>query len=278
MNPREKIIQLLDEIEKEKDFTILFAVESGSRLWRMADEKSDYDVRFVYFYPHEKYLSLRKPKDVFEKTFELEEIPPIDVVGFDIYKYLGLLLKSNPNSIDWLFSDLIYKTTGYRIIEALKELIEDNYNQFSLAMAYRSIGINAFKKIKETLTQQVEKVTDPNKKIFSLKKLLYVLRGLLNGLHILTYNELPFFDLDKTVEYAPLSNQMKYDIKNLIENKREGAVIVSYGEVEHIMNFIIDTLNSTEQYKSLPKKRISDDLIEVLDKLIYRITRKPKNF
>ena len=56
---KQKITSYCRQIEEEENITILFAVESGSRLWRMSSEDSDYDVRFVFVQPLENYLSVK---------------------------------------------------------------------------------------------------------------------------------------------------------------------------------------------------------------------------
>lgn len=45
---KKEIISLCKQLEKEHHIKILFAVESGSRLWRVDSKDSDYDVRFVF--------------------------------------------------------------------------------------------------------------------------------------------------------------------------------------------------------------------------------------
>jgi len=42
------IINKLNDIEKEHNIKILYAIESGSRGWGVASKDSDYDVRFIY--------------------------------------------------------------------------------------------------------------------------------------------------------------------------------------------------------------------------------------
>ena len=56
MEMNEKIKQICKNLEKEKKIKILFAIENGSRAWRMSSKDSDYDVRFVYFRPIEDYI------------------------------------------------------------------------------------------------------------------------------------------------------------------------------------------------------------------------------
>jgi len=102
----EIITDALKQIEKDHDVHILFAVESGSRAWGMHSKNSDYDVRFVYVRPTDGYLLLHGAgRDVIERTYEEHDL---DMVGFDIYKFLRLLESSNPSCIEWLNSPIKY--------------------------------------------------------------------------------------------------------------------------------------------------------------------------
>ena len=105
---KDKIISICKKIEKEQMVKILFAVESGSRLWRMSSKDSDYDIRFVFVQPVGNYLSIKNEAAtnlVINRTFEQGLI---DISGFDIFKFCKLLLKSNPSVIEWLQSDILY--------------------------------------------------------------------------------------------------------------------------------------------------------------------------
>ena len=55
---KDKILHKLQQIEHEKDVTLLYAVESGSRAWGFASPASDYDIRFIYRHDLDYYLSL----------------------------------------------------------------------------------------------------------------------------------------------------------------------------------------------------------------------------
>ena len=92
---------LLHDLEERRQIKILFAVESGSRAWRIESADSDYDVRFVYCRPLKDYVSLARPDDVINAAFDQKLAPCTahdalyDLCGFDIFKFLRLLAKSN---------------------------------------------------------------------------------------------------------------------------------------------------------------------------------------
>ena len=60
---KQTIVKHLKELEAERDFKILLAVESGSRAWGCASPDSDYDVRIIYVRRPDWYLSIDEGKD-----------------------------------------------------------------------------------------------------------------------------------------------------------------------------------------------------------------------
>ena len=89
---------------------VLYACESGSRAWGLASPDSDYDVRFVYRHPPEHYLSLHRKRDQIGPI--LERDGELDLVGWDVRKFLQHLVASNPNVLEWLGSPVTYHRTG----------------------------------------------------------------------------------------------------------------------------------------------------------------------
>lgn len=69
---KKEIAGKLCEIEQKENVRVLYAVESGSRTWRVEFPDSDYDVRLVYVRPKEDYLCLQERKDVIE--WQLNEV------------------------------------------------------------------------------------------------------------------------------------------------------------------------------------------------------------
>lgn len=92
-----EILTLLHQIETENDVQILFAAESGSRAWGFASPDSDYDVRFIYRHPRERYLSVFEPPDTIQR---IAQDGLLDVSAWDIRKTLQLLYKSNSSILN----------------------------------------------------------------------------------------------------------------------------------------------------------------------------------
>src|SRR5258708_3227055 len=98
MHEREADIQqACHTIEAQEQVRILYACESGSRAWGFASHDSDYDVRFLYVRPQRAYLRLDLPRDVIERPI----VDDLDINGWDIFKALRLLRKSNPPLLEW---------------------------------------------------------------------------------------------------------------------------------------------------------------------------------
>ncbi len=85
------IEQELQGLVQEKHVRLLYACESGSRAWGFASTDSDYDIRFLYVHPKDAYLQLDYPQDTLDRI-----IGDLDISGWDIFKALRLLRKSNP--------------------------------------------------------------------------------------------------------------------------------------------------------------------------------------
>lgn len=83
---KDDIFAKLNEIEKEKQVKILYAVESGSRAWGFESKDSDYDVRFIYIHSRDWYLSIESRRDVIEYPI----LGLLDINGWDVKKALTL--------------------------------------------------------------------------------------------------------------------------------------------------------------------------------------------
>lgn len=96
MDKTEQILSELSFIERSEGVRVLFACESGSMSWGFASPDSDYDVRFVYVRPVKEYLRLEKVRDVIEWPDMGQMINDMDIVGWDLVKFLRLMRGSTP--------------------------------------------------------------------------------------------------------------------------------------------------------------------------------------
>jgi len=113
------IADRLSALEHEHGFRILYACESGSRAWGFASADSDYDVRFLFVWPKDRYLSVFPPREDVDLAIDENEL---DLSGWELRKSLRLLRKSNGPLIEWLHSPIVYRETD--ALEKLRSLTD----------------------------------------------------------------------------------------------------------------------------------------------------------
>lgn len=192
------IQQKLKDIEKEYSIKIHYACESGSRAWEFPSPDSDFDVRFIYSRPLEKYLSIQTKKDHLSFPINNE----LDIYDWDISKVLKLITKSNTTPFEWLQSPVLY-LEDKTFKEELWALSQDYFCPRSNIHHYLGVAKGAME------TMQAEEI--------KIKKLFYVLRPLLAALWcakrdtIAPMSIFPLMDL--------LSDDLRKKILSLIDLK-----------------------------------------------------------
>lgn len=186
-NPiRNKILARLHALEAKRDITIHMAIESGSRAWGIASPDSDYDVRFIFSHPVERYLSVREPFGTINLPID-EDL--LDLSGWELRKALNLTTKSNASPIEWSQSAIIYlNPDGF--YDALGQLTTSYFQP--RATAHHYLG----------LTQKTW-LSELQKEQFSIKKYFYALRPLFAAMWVVAFGEKPalgFADLRKVVK------------------------------------------------------------------------------
>jgi len=189
----------LNEIEKQYDVEILFAIESGSRAWGFESPDSDYDVRFVYKSKPKFYLQLNKRRDVIE--YMLDEV--YDINGWDLDKTLKLLHSSNPTLFEWVNSPIAYKTSAFHT--SFKKIISAYFMSKSGLFHYLSMAEGNYR----------EYLKGENVK---LKKYLYVIRPLLACRWILANNSPPPMLFSELVSGC-MEPELHEEIGHLLELK-----------------------------------------------------------
>jgi predicted nucleotidyltransferase len=247
---KEIIKQNLEEIERTENVKILYATESGSRMWGFASPDSDYDVRFIYVRPVEFYLKLEKTSDVIE--WKLDDV--LDINGWDLQKMLRLLHTSNPTLFEWASSPLIYKTTPEW--EKIRGVVNDYFISKTSMHHYLSMAKRHISVYLET----------PD---VSLKKYFYGIRPVLACKWIaekgtpppVLFSELMDAELDD--EFKPLINDL---LRRKSDTNESGKIL----RIDELNAYIKSEIEKTESLiNSLPKDQKSG--FEELDRIFTDI-------
>ena len=153
-------------------YPLIFVTISGAHLYGFPSPDSDYDLRGVHVLPVEQIVSLNE----LEETVEVSEIQgdlQIDLVTHDARKYFEMLLKRNGYVLEQIFSPLIIHTSPEH--EQLKQIAQSCITRHH---AHHYFGFA------KTQWDLFAKEIPPR-----VKPLLYVLRVLLKGIHLMQTGE-----------------------------------------------------------------------------------------
>lgn len=216
-----EILHQLDDLERSLGVTILYACESGSRAWGFASRDSDWDVRFVYLHPPDRYLSidLEHQKDVIEQT-----VGDLDISGWDLRKALWLFRKSNSPLLEWLHSPIIY-VDRFTLADRLRDLLPANYSQSSCAHHYLHMAEGNFREYLRGDTVWT-------------KKYLYVLRPLLALLWLETRSGPVPVLFETLVDDLLPQARLKEAVHDLLARKKAGAEMDEGPRIPVISEFL----------------------------------------
>ena len=231
---KQVIQKICKSLEIEKKIKILFAVENGSRAWRMESKDSDYDVRFVFVRPIQDYIQINRPNEVIEAFYDKNgnllssENSIIDFSGFDIFKFVQMLSASNPTTIEWLTTDIVYYGKQNKIF---KDFAIKNFNKISLYHHYKSMcKMNYLKYLKSG-------------NLVTYKKYLYAYRGLINAKWVVHKGTVP------PIIFTNAMKELKGLIPKTVFNKLYEIVkLKSEGKEKDIVQNIVAMDNYIEQF------------------------------
>jgi predicted nucleotidyltransferase len=226
---KDRILSVLDSIEKENDVRILIAVESGSRAWGFASPDSDFDVRFVYIHRPEWYLSVEQRPD----CIELPVDAVLDVNGWDFKKALLLFKKSNPTLFEWLCSPILYREAG-SAAQKLRELGGLYFSPVHAAYHYLCTAANKYKEC-----AGLERIR--------IKKYFYMLRPLFACMWIEKYGISPPMEFHSLMEGLELDNALVIGIKALLGRKAAATEAEAESADPLLMGFIAEQIAHFEQ-------------------------------
>jgi uncharacterized protein len=228
------IKDICSRLERQKNIRILFAVENGSRAWRMDSIDSDYDVRCVFVRPVEDYVQINRPADVIDASFDKEGNPSsaegayLDMAGFDVFKYVKMLSSSNPTTIEWLMSDIVYYGVQNKVF---KEFAVHNFSPISLYHHYKSMCRNNYLKYLKS------------GELVTYKKYLYTYRGLLNAKWVVHKGTLP-----PIIFHETLAGLEGFVPEVVLKRLQEIILLKSQGREKEIIQNMVEMDQYVEEF------------------------------
>jgi len=242
----------LANCEKDNEIRIFLAVEAGSRSWGMANEDSDYDVKFIYVHQPEWYLFIDEGRrDVIDYKAVTPQNIAVDLNGWDIKKALKMLRESNCGIMEWLFSPIVY---------AADETFLKDCRALALSMvSWKSVAFHFLNQAKKHLRDYFEGHTN-----VITKKYFYVLRPLLccEWLRQKQIAEMPPSLLTDLLASISLPEEVLFTIQSLIKKKIETKMSTSLKEerIKILDDWISQTSVACEEYAAsqLKVKKLPD--------------------
>ncbi len=227
---RQKIITELQNLEKQIDIKILYAVESGSRAWGFASTNSDWDVRFIYVHKRDWYLSIENKRD----NIEMMLPDDLDLSGWEMRKALKLFRKSNPPLFEWLNSPIIYLEEK-EVVDKFRVLASDFFNPKNCLYHYLSMAKNNFR---EYLDRDLVRT----------KKYFYVLRPILACMWIEKTNSMAPTEFQKLYDSQIENVDLRKIIDELLILKMSGEELGTAPKIEVLNQFLTEKIDYFTEY------------------------------
>lgn len=248
--PPERAAQIhheLDAIQAQHNVTVLFAVESGSRAWGFESKDSDFDCRYVFVRPPNRYLRVFPGRDVIENGDISQSDPLLDFSGWDLIKWLQLATKSNPAVFEWLASPLVYHEDI--CWGEMRELLRPFYSPRAAAHHYLSMARHNYR----------EHMRDGAAAAVRLKKYLYICRPLLclRWIEVNGMQPAPMAMSELLVETLP-RDPVSAALSVLIDRKRAGEELDEGKPMPELNAFIGAELTRWEANGRMLAKSLSE--------------------
>ena len=253
---KDTILNEIDACEREKGVMVPFAVESGSRCWGLDSPTSDYDVRFVYLRPKSDYLRLDNVRDTIEWRMDDE----MDVVGWDLCKFMRLMRGSNPTVYEWLGSTITYREENpFRMV---RDIAPECFSPVACAHHYYGMAHkNDARYLRHT------RVT---KKLY-----LYAVRGFLAcKWSILEQKPIPM--AFEELKQAMLEPEMGSLVDDLVESKRNSLEREQIDNIPELDKWILekeaslkDEMASLRAPKKVEWPVLNEIFVRMLDAYVF---------
>ena len=156
----------LRPVVEDQPYPVVFATVSGAHLYGFPSRDSDVDLRGVHVLPAHEVVGLRTGPQTLARSWLSEDVE-VDLVTHDLVKFARLLLRRNGYVLEQLLSPLVVTTSA-----AHEELVALAPACLSRHHAHHYLG---FARTQHELFRRTDE----------LKPLLYTVRVLLTGIHLL---------------------------------------------------------------------------------------------
>ncbi|MFJ6678784.1 DNA polymerase beta superfamily protein [Microbacterium sp. NPDC091382] len=247
-----EIDRRLAGVAREHDVEIPWAIESGSRAWGFPSPDSDYDCRFVFVRPRERYLSLWPERDVIETPLDAV----FDVNGWDLAKSVRLIAKGNATAVEWLRSPIVY-TGDPAFRDGLLDLADRIVERGSIGRHYLHVA-----------RQQRAGAR-------SLKRFFYVLRpaAALRWLEVHPAQAVPPMDLPTLIDEGDVADHVRTAVHDLIALKAQTRELGSGTPPTILESFVTAQLERAEVYEHAAPERRADDVRAMADEYFLSLLR-----
>ncbi|WP_079123815.1 DNA polymerase beta superfamily protein [Streptomyces sp. NBRC 110611] len=161
----------LGAVVAEQDDPLIFATVSGAHLYGFPSRDSDVDLRGAHLLPAAALVGLHEPEETRTRMWDRDRVE-MDLVSHDLRKFARLLLRRNGYVLEQLLSPLVVHTTDvHRELIALAPGLLTAHH----AHHYRGFATTQWRLFEKT---------------GELKPLLYTLRVLLTGIHLMASGRL----------------------------------------------------------------------------------------
>ncbi|MEM7371766.1 MAG: nucleotidyltransferase domain-containing protein [Bacteroidota bacterium] len=243
---RQEILDGMSSIEAENGFSVLFACESGSRAWGFASSDSDYDVRGIFAYPRDNYLSIVPRRDICSRTLPGD----LDISCWDIRKALSHFRKSNATLFEWLQSPIFYlDRQNFR--DRLWEMRESYFAPRVALHHYLGIAKGVLLRLEG---EQIR-----------IKQYFYILRPLLAAEWIAKTQQPPSVEFADLFEQATLSAGIRTIIQELWDQKIQVTEKDSISLIPELQAYIVQAWEALDEASQQYEKR--ETKVEPLNEL-----------
>ena len=242
-----KLISKLKNSVHSKNGKLLNAYISGSHLYGWDSKDSDIDIRGCFILRKEEFLGLNKPKEVLEiKTKDNN-----DIVLFEIKKLISLAVKGNCNVLEEINSNQFYKNADF---VKLKQLINNTFGKRGIYNSYRGMAQFNYKRFI---------LCGRN----TIKKYLYVFRGLMAGIYCLQTGL-----IKPNIEELNKHFKIK-EVTKLLDIKRKGLENeplkdLEEGKLDLIIKELFDKMDEAYLKCKMPEQPTTEEIEEVNNFLI----------